>query len=128
MNWQLDLIERLEGRKPGEMMVMMAGRRMGKSMLNSMMHKAMQDYLNPPLERLDTEEGTVFGTNYYIVSPVGGNWKDMEEWTRLTYGEPADIWKAHDFMWPENGRWYMNDRKFWFRDESDRTLFLMKWS
>jgi glycerol kinase len=128
MPWQMDLLDRIKGKKPGEITFMTTGRRMGKSMINSMMHQAIKDYINLPLERLDTAEGTVFGATYYIVEPIGGNWKDMEAWARQTYNDPADIWEAHNFMWPDCGRWYMNDRKFWFRDESDRTIFLMKWS
>lgn len=125
MPWQTDL---LKGIKSGEMMVMMAGRRAGKSMLNAMMHKAMQDYFNPPLEGFNITENAVSGTQYYCVEPIGGNWKDMETWTKQTFGEPGDVWPNQDFAWPESPRWVQNNRKFWFRDESDRTLFLMKWS
>jgi hypothetical protein len=24
-------------------------------------------------------------------------------------------------------RWYMNDRRFWFRNEADRIMFVLKW-
>jgi len=24
-------------------------------------------------------------------------------------------------------RWYMNNRKFWFRDQADQLMFVMKW-
>jgi hypothetical protein len=24
-------------------------------------------------------------------------------------------------------RWYMNNRKFWFRDQKDQLMFVMKW-
>lgn len=126
--WQKDLLQSLEGRKPGEMMVMMSGRRVGKSRINSMMYQAMKDYLNPPLEGFDTTEKTVSGTQYYCVEPLGGNWVEMFAWAKTTYGDPADVWEAHDFIWPDAARWYANNRKFWFRDEADRTIFLMKWS
>lgn len=127
--WQEKLLLDIEGGwRPGEMMVMMSGRRAGKSMLNAMMHKAMEDYLNPPLKGFEMTEKAVSGTQYYCVEPVGGNWINMLAWAKTTYGDPADIWEAHNFVWPDTARWYANNRKLWFRDEADRTLFLMKWS
>ena len=28
----------------------------------------------------------------------------------------------------EHGRWIGSDRKYWFRDERDRTMFILRWS
>ena len=127
-HWQLDFLERVKGSKPGEMTVMMAVQRTGKSTLNSLMYQAMQEYFNPPLEGFDLTEKEMSGNNYYCVEPIGGNWAEMFDWAKETFGEPGDLWEAHQFVWPDTDGWYANNRKFWFRNEKDRTLFLMKWS
>lgn len=122
--WKEELLERLAGVKPGEMMVMMAGRKIGKSQLSKLWADL---YAEQPISDLMLSEGTVYGSTYYCVEPVGGNWTTMSEWAKTTYGEPAEVWEAHKFMWPDCGRWYMNNGKFWFRDEKDRTMFILKW-
>jgi hypothetical protein len=75
-----------------------------------------------PKMSLILDEGRVYGAKYHTVEPVFGNWKVLEAWARETYGEPSDIWDT------ECGRWYMNSSKFWFRKESDLTMFMMKWA
>ena len=98
----------------------------------SALHRIMEDVLNRPIEDLILSESRISGARYYTVEPVGGNWQDMENWCIKTFGDPAEIWdiKTTDeqFIWPENGRWYKNNRKFWFRNEKDRTTFLIRWS
>jgi len=47
-------------------------------------------------------------------------WLDMTDWMVETFGDT-------DWSTP-GGRWVGSDRKFWFRDAADRTLFLLKWS
>lgn len=72
-------------------------------------------------------EGTVYGARYYTVEPIGGIWLEMETWCREIYGNTeGSIWSELKAPKPAQ-RWYMNNRKFWFRDEADRTLFVMKW-
>ena len=81
-----------------------------------------------PVEDLIISTGTVYGTSYHTVYPVGGDWRAMEEWGIQTYGQIGSVWRK-DFKVLEPGsRWYMNDRRFWFRDERDLTLFLLRWS
>ena len=122
--WQKDLIETLEGRKPGEIMVMMASRNVGKSAIAQLWRDIHE---TKPVSDLVLSEGKVYGAKYYCVEPIGGSWPEMVAWTKTTYGEPAEVWEAHNFMWPDCGRWYMNARRFWFRDEKDRTMFILKW-
>jgi hypothetical protein len=51
----------------------------------------------------------------------------MEIWSLDTYGNCGSAWDENKA--PElNARWYMNDRRFWFREEKDRNWFIMKWS
>jgi hypothetical protein len=50
----------------------------------------------------------------------------MEAWSIETFGSAIDsIWEASpDLIY---GRWYMNNSKFWFRNEEDRTWFMLRW-
>ena len=78
--------------------------------------------------------GTVYGAQYYTVAPpMGGTpWRDMEAWCQATFGaSTGSIWSAWQCQaaWQESSeRWYVNNSKFWFRDEADRTWFLLRWS
>ena len=117
------------GCKPGEMRVMMSGRQAGKSSIAAF-HRLWSDVMGTrvrPIEDLVLDEGKVFGARYLTVEPIGGHWPDMEAWARASFGEPAEIWEAQDFIWPDCGRWYMNDRKFWFREAKDRDWFILRW-
>lgn len=89
--------------------------------------RLMEDIMNRPIEDLVLSTRPVHGARYYCVEPVGGNWLEMEQWCITTFGDPGDIWETSDFVWPEAARWLKNNRKFWFRNEADRTMFIMKW-
>jgi len=79
---------------------------------------------------MEIQEGRVFGLRYYTVNPSPNwdpfwyrqEWVDMENWCNATFG---DISK--DGIWTPNARWYMNDSRFWFKHESDLTMFLLRW-
>jgi hypothetical protein len=134
--WQKDMLNTAVGFKSGEMAIMTAGRNTGKSVLNSATFQSMwNSVFNPkpvPISDLILDEGKVYGARYYTIEPVGGTWLEMEDWSREAFGDPAEIWytessSKEEFMWPENGRWYMNNRKFWFRSIKDRDWFIMRW-
>lgn len=133
--WQEKILVDIEsgGIKPGEMYVMMAGRNVGKSTFSSAAFKRLWDdiYKERQIEDLVLSEAKVHGARYYTVEPVGGNWSAMTDWCTSTFGEAAEVWdiKSTDeqFIWPETGRWYKNNRKFWFRNERDRDWFIIKW-
>jgi hypothetical protein len=75
-------------------------------------------------------EGTVYGSRYYCVEPYGGSWLEMEKWVLKTCGESTgSIWAEEKYKHAAQPgeRWYGNNRKFWFRDEADRTMFVMRW-
>jgi hypothetical protein len=120
------------GFKRGEMPIFMSGRQTGKSALNALYGRLWEDVLNRPVEELVLSEGRFHGARFYCVEPIGGNWMDMEAWCIKSFGDPASVWDlkrtGEQFIWPEEGRWYKNDRKFWFRNERDRTMFIMRWS
>jgi hypothetical protein len=125
-SWQEKLWADIEtgGVEPGEMMIMTAGRNIGKSMFSSQaaINRLMRDILSHPIEELKLTESRIHGAVYHLVEPIGGNWREMELWCTETFGPISDIWNE------KVGRWYANDRKFWFRKERDRTMFVLRWS
>ena len=65
--------------------------------------------------------GTVMGQLYHTVEPII-NWIEMHKWSVELFGTEDSIWDNY------NGRWYINDRRIWFRDESDLLVFILKWT
>jgi len=47
-------------------------------------------------------------------------WYDMDKWLLNIMGD--NNWHK------ENARWVGSNRKYWFRDEQDRTFFILRWS
>ena len=126
-DWQMNVLNKIQGIKKGELMLTV-GRRSGKSMLGSQAFQRLWDDLHArPVERLVLSEGRVYGARYYCVEPYGGSWLEMEKWALRTYGESiGSIWGEKAAPEPAM-RWYMNNRKFWFRDQADQLMFVMKW-
>lgn len=128
--WQEKLWADIEagGFRPGEMVITMSGRQIGKSVAQAAYKRLFDDIYNRPVEDLILSEGKVYGARYYCVEPVGGSWIDMEAWAMDTYGACGDnMWGSGTAPVPAQ-RWYMNNRKFWFRTEKDRNWFIMRWS
>ena len=74
--------------------------------------------------KLELSEGCVYGARYLTVHPTNGTrWDDMTEWMVKTFGPSA--WNG---VWTPDQRWYANNAKFWFRDEKDLTMFILRWS
>lgn len=73
---------------------------------------------------LELNEGRVYGARYLTVHPTNGaKWNEMMSWMVDTFGPTA-----HDGVWTPSMRWYANNAKFWFRNEADQLLFLLRWS
>ena len=81
---------------------------------------------------LELSEGTVFGSTYITVRPnfsfnrnnfLVQSWYDMECWCITQFGPTPE-----DGVWTPNARWYMNNEKFWFRDQTDLSWFILRWS
>lgn len=115
-------------RYKGKGMVMITGRQIGKSVAQAAYKRLFDDIYNRPVEDLILSEGKVYGARYYCVEPVGGSWIDMETWALDTYGACGDnMWG--EIKAPEPARrWYMNNRKFWFREQKDRDWFIIRWN
>lgn len=72
----------------------------------------------------ELSKGTVYGTEYLTVHPNNSNaWNEMMAWMIKQFGPSAD-----DGVWTPDMRWYANNAKFWFRNEQDLLLFVLKWS
>lgn len=58
----------------------------------------------------------------YWVHPVAYSakeWGEMDDWVLDTMG--YSDWSV------EHARWVGSDQKYWFRDEQDRTMFILRW-
>ena len=81
------------------------------------------------LPELTISSGRAYGIQYHCVHPVpfwevkNTMWHQMMEWSIATFG-PTPL----DGVWTPNARWYANDSKFWFREEKDLTMFILRWS
>ena len=106
---------------------MMSGRQIGKSHFSGQAFlRLWADIHQQPIEDLKLSKGAVYGAQYYCVEPVGGSWIEMETWCLDMFGSCGSAWDQNKAPQP-NARWYMNDRRFWFREEMDRTVFVLKW-
>ena len=126
--WQLNMLKKLQSAKKSQLYMVAAGRQSGKSQMSSVAFRRLwNDLHRRPVEDLKLSEGTVYGSRYYCVEPVGGAWLEMEQWCLETFGSGEHpIWGDDKAPEPAQ-RWYMNNRKFWFRDDADRLMFVMKW-
>ena len=125
--WQTNVLNKLQGIKPSQLILTMAGRGSGKSHLtNQAFLRLWDDIHNRPVERLILSEGTVYGSPYYCAEPVGGSRTEMELWCMQAFGETTGSIYGENVPEPAQ-RWYMNNRNFWFRDDADRLMFVMRW-
>lgn len=85
------------------------------------------------MTQLVRDEGRIHGARYYTVKPEfnwwipdglqNNTWKDMIEWCVEVFGPSAKMG-----VWEPNSRWYANNAKFWFREEEDVVMFVLRWS
>ncbi len=125
--WQIELLDKMTKYK-GRGLVQITGRNVGKSAFSAQaLQRMMQDLHSRPIEDIVLSEGKVYGARYYTAEPIGGNWLEMESWCYQTFGDDTQpIWGESKAPEPAQ-RWYKNARKFWFRNEKDRMLFVLKW-
>lgn len=82
---------------------------------------------------LELSEGRVYGARYHVVHPVpnwditgdwGGvdRWNSMVEWCVNTFGPTPK-----DGVWTPGMKWYVNNARFYFREEADMALFVLRW-
>jgi len=118
--WQQDAIDKLgvDGR-----LYMNMARQSGKSTMVKDWAKTLEQFAQG--FRLELSEGTVFGQKYYCVEPQGWIWRNFE-WKDMVAWCEETMEREPDTITP-NLRWYVNGGQFWFRDEADRTMFVMRW-
>ena len=86
------------------------------------MNGVMQD---PEPMRLEAEERTMHGCRFHTVAPINAAhlWPEMMEWVVNTFGPSSP-----DGVWTPGYPWYANNARFWFRNEQDLHVFLLRWS
>lgn len=125
--WQLEMLDKMTKFK-GRGMIQITGRQMGKSSTLAYQRLFNDVFASADVSDIKLSEGTVYGSRYYTAEPIGGRWHDMELWCLETFGETGSIWSETKNLTPGPlQRWYSNDRKFWFRNEVDRMVFVLKW-
>ena len=75
------------------------------------------------MKRIETGYAEIQPKYPYWVKPCNysaDEWLDMSDWITEIMGESD--WSS------ANTRCIGSNRKYWFRDERDRTLFILKWS
>ena len=76
---------------------------------------------------LELSKGTVYGTEYLTVHPSNSSaWNEMMVWMIAQFGPSGT--PTNPGCWSPDQRWYANNAKFWFRDEKDLTMFILRWS
>ena len=99
---------------------MAAGRQYSKTDITNMATRWI-DEIN--VKRLETGYADNQPKWPYWVKPCNYSayeWLDMSEWVVATFG--------HSDWSVEHGRWVGSNQKYWFRDEADRTFFILRWS
>jgi hypothetical protein len=80
---------------------------------------------------LKISEGRVYGSRYYTVEVVTGLFSreklikidDVKNWVTEAFGSTS----AKSILEP-GSRWYYTYDTFWFRNQKDLTLFVLRWS
>jgi hypothetical protein len=99
---------------------MAAGRQFGKTGLTTDQNWWDKMWDNTP--RLETGYTDNQPKWPYWVKPhnySAEEWLEMNVWMLKTFGNTD---------WPDQVRRVGSDRMYWFRNEADRTLFLLRWS
>ncbi len=125
--WQMNLLDKMTKYK-GKGLIQITNPKAGMRTFSAQaLKRLMDDLYTYPISDIKLSEGTVYGARYYTAEPIGGNWVEMETWCYQAFGnDDYPIWGEKTAPEPAQ-RWYKNNRKFWFRSEADRTMFVLKW-
>jgi hypothetical protein len=83
---------------------------------------------------ITTEEKRLNGAKYYVANVQLENsditnqwlstksWLKLEDWCHSTFGErPYNEWPT------SSSRWFVNNSAFWFRNNDDLLMFVLRW-
>ena len=77
------------------------------------------------------EEARHHGARYHLLKPEGYTpnwdnqvWNEMVAWCVECFGQAGDVWDRE----PVCHRWYVNNARFWFREQEDAIMFILRWS
>lgn len=80
------------------------------------------------------DEGRVSGTRYYTIKPMY-TWDVTYDWDSIRPWHDMVAWCVNIFgptpkdgVWTPGARWYVNNTKFWFRNQEDQMMFMLRWS
>lgn len=78
-------------------------------------------------DKILTGEDFTYKQPYWVLPELGGlfsrrweRYQAINDWCCKTFGASTDAWN--------NPRWSASNRKYWFKYEKDRTLFVLRWS
>ena len=94
-----------------------------RAMTAARMAEITDEFIAEMTKRLETGYADNQPSHPYWVKPLNyskTDWYDIKNWMLETFGDC-------DWSIP-NVRWAGSNRKYWFRDEADRTFFILRWS
>ena len=79
----------------------------------------------PLVRKLEIGYAEEYEQSYWVqLNFTGSNSYDeytkVHEWVNEKFGRKTNTWN--------NPRWSASNRKYWFKYEKDRTLFVLRWS
>ena len=85
--------------------------------------------------RIEVSDGKILGSHYNTAKPVyddgayaitgrSAKWDKAVEWCVEQFGPTRLPWQSNGKL----ERWYVNNSIFWFKNEEDLTLFLLRWA
>ena len=94
-----------------------------RAMAEARMAEITDEFIAEMTKRLETGYAENQPKYPYWVRPrnyASKDWHEMGEWVVKTFG--------HSDWVTDHGLWVASNYKYWFRDEADRTFFILRWS
>lgn len=85
--------------------------------------------------KIELNEGKVLGSRYATAKPVydptvtqgfNRSWDEAVTWCVEQFGPTKMPWETIGSK--KLQRWYVNNSTFWFKNDEDLTLFLLRWA
>ena len=105
--------------------IQQTGFKIGYTNGNSLSQRLFRIVDDGPVEEIKIGKQKIHGITFYTAEPIGGIWKEMTSWVSKMCG--SSINRRPTAKHIAKYRWFTNDHKFYFRNEADRTMFVLKW-